>query len=225
MSADRSVIAGIHAVKHALDAGDPIDELLIEKGKRHPRINELIHLAKKSGIRFSFVPKQALIRLAESVPHQGVVAKMATAGAMQMVSFEDWLKALNMDKSPLVLLLDQVTDPHNLGAVLRCADAAGADAVVEVLGHVELAVPDDGRPGIEVVIPATEFGLLVIVPIEQNDFVGIARNVDKQDRGAAFNSHDFNRHVFDGLGFAPGLEHGNRCIHVTVLLPVRVEVW
>ncbi|MDX8403400.1 MAG: RNA methyltransferase substrate-binding domain-containing protein, partial [Mariprofundaceae bacterium] len=70
------VIAGIHAVKHALEtgqseSGDSMDELLIEKGKKHPRINELIHLAKKTGIRFSFVPRQALDRHAEGVPHQG----------------------------------------------------------------------------------------------------------------------------------------------------------
>ncbi|HKI59948.1 MAG TPA: RNA methyltransferase substrate-binding domain-containing protein, partial [Mariprofundaceae bacterium] len=66
------MIAGIHAVKHALDAGEAIDELMIEKGKKHPRLNELIHLAKKVGVRVSFVPKQALERHAEGVPHQGV---------------------------------------------------------------------------------------------------------------------------------------------------------
>jgi len=135
MSADRSVIAGIHAVKHALDASDPIDELLIEKGKRHPRINELIHLAKKAGVRFSFVPRQALIRLSGSVPHQGVVAKMATAGVIRLASFEDWLKALDMDRSPLVLLLDQVTDPHNLGACVRTAEATGCAAVIVPKDH------------------------------------------------------------------------------------------
>jgi 23S rRNA (guanosine2251-2'-O)-methyltransferase len=135
MSADRSVIAGIHAVKHALDAGDPIEELLIEKGKRHPRINELIHLAKKAGVRFSFVPRQALIRLSGSVPHQGVVAKMATAGVMRLGSFEDWLKTLDMGQSPLVLLLDQVTDPHNLGACVRTAEATGCVAVIVPKDH------------------------------------------------------------------------------------------
>jgi len=135
MSADRLVIAGIHAVKHALDAGDPIEELLIEKGKRHPRINELIHLAKKAGVRFSFVPRQALIRLSGSVPHQGVVAKMATAGVMRLGSFEDWLKTLDMGQSPLVLLLDQVTDPHNLGACVRTAEATGCAAVIVPKDH------------------------------------------------------------------------------------------
>jgi len=130
-----SVVAGIHAVKHALDAGEPVDELLIEKGKHHPRLNELIHLARKKGIRFSFVPKQALMRLAEGAPHQGVVAKMATAGAMQAASFEDWFRALEMDQAPLALLLDRVTDPHNLGACVRTAEAAGCVGVIVPKDH------------------------------------------------------------------------------------------
>ncbi len=129
------ILAGIHPVKHALDAGAAIEELLIEKGKHHPRLNELIHLARKNGVRFSFVPKQALVRLAEGVPHQGVVAKMAAADAVQAVSFESWLKALDMDVAPLVLLLDQVTDPHNLGACVRTAEAAGCLAVIVPKDH------------------------------------------------------------------------------------------
>jgi len=55
-----SILAGIHAVKHALESGDPIAEMIIEKGKKHPRINELIHLAKQQGIHVSFQPRQAL---------------------------------------------------------------------------------------------------------------------------------------------------------------------
>jgi len=125
-----SVLAGIHAVKHALDAGDSIDEVLIEKGKRHPRINELIHLAKKNNIRTSFAPREALARLAEGVPHQGVVAKMVAAGSVAQPSFEEWIKRVDMEKGPMVLLLDQVTDPHNLGACVRTAEAAGCVAVI-----------------------------------------------------------------------------------------------
>jgi len=130
-----TVLAGIHAVKHALDAGEAMDELLIEKGKRHPRINELIHLAKVSGIRFSFVPKEALTRLAGTVTHQGVVAKMAAGKATVSLGFDAWLDGLDMDTAPLVLLLDQVTDPHNLGACIRTADAAGCAAVIVPRDH------------------------------------------------------------------------------------------
>jgi len=129
-----SALAGIHAVKHALEAGEAIDELLIEKGKHHPRINELIHLAKKAGVRFSFVPKEMLVRHAEGVPHQGVVAKMSVQGAVA-VSFDEWLNGLDMDAAPLVLLLDQVTDPHNLGACIRTAEAAGCAGVVIPKDH------------------------------------------------------------------------------------------
>ena len=122
-------IAGIHAVKHALETGR-VDELLIEKGKRHPRLNELIHLAKKAGIRFSFVPKETLNRLAGGVPHQGVAARMADASIQQSQAFEPWLQNLDMSAVPLILLLDQVTDPHNLGACVRTAEAAGCVAVI-----------------------------------------------------------------------------------------------
>ncbi len=129
-----SNLAGIHAVKHALEAGQAIDELLVEKGKRHPRLNELIHLARKKGVRFSFVPREALTRLAGSVPHQGVVAKITDGQALPL-NFEAWLEALDMDSAPLVLLLDQVTDPHNLGACVRTAEAAGCAAVIVPRDH------------------------------------------------------------------------------------------
>jgi len=127
-----SVIVGIHAVKHALnnaeESGHTIDELLVEKGKNHPRINELIHLAKKSGIRFSFVPKEVLQR--HAAPHQGVVARLPGQESAMSVSLDDWLNSLDMNQAPLVLLLDQVTDPHNLGACIRTAEAAGCVGVI-----------------------------------------------------------------------------------------------
>ncbi|WP_038247789.1 23S rRNA (guanosine(2251)-2'-O)-methyltransferase RlmB [Ghiorsea bivora] len=127
-----SRIAGIHAVKHALDAGETIDELVVLKGKTHPRLNELIHLARKAKVRVSFAPKEALERLAEGVPHQGVVAKMAAKGA---VNFKDWLQQVSKQDEALVLILDQVTDPHNLGACIRTAEASGCAGVVIPKDH------------------------------------------------------------------------------------------
>jgi len=136
------VIVGIHAVKHALDAGTGIEEVLIEKGKRHPRINELVHLAKKHAIRFSFVPRETLARLADGVPHQGVVAKQAVLGAAPALAFDVWCDGLDMDQMPLVLVLDQVTDPHNLGACMRTAEAAGCVAVIVPRDHAaDIASP------------------------------------------------------------------------------------
>ncbi|HID36927.1 MAG TPA: 23S rRNA (guanosine(2251)-2'-O)-methyltransferase RlmB [Ghiorsea sp.] len=127
-----SKIAGIHAVKHALDAGEAIDELVVLKGKTHPRLNELIHLARKAKVRVSFAPKEALERLADGVPHQGVVAKMQPKGA---VNFKDWLYDIEGQDEALVLILDQVTDPHNLGACIRTAEASGCVGVVIPKDH------------------------------------------------------------------------------------------
>jgi len=127
-----SILAGIHAVKHALEAGETVAELLIEKGKKNPRINELVYLAKKRGIRVSFQPRQALDRLSEGVPHQGVVARVGSGKGLR---FADWLAGLDMEAKPVVLLLDGVTDPHNLGACIRSADAAGCAGVVIPRDH------------------------------------------------------------------------------------------
>jgi len=120
-------IAGIHAVRHALQSGDVVAELIIEKGKKHPRLNELIHLARQAHVRVSFAPHQALNRMADTAVHQGVVATLAD---VQQPTFEDWLNKLDIAAKPLVLLLDSITDPHNLGACLRSADAAGCAGVV-----------------------------------------------------------------------------------------------
>ncbi|MDX8398507.1 MAG: 23S rRNA (guanosine(2251)-2'-O)-methyltransferase RlmB [Mariprofundaceae bacterium] len=127
-----AVLAGIHAVKHALDAGEALDELLVVKGKNHPRLNELVHLAKKSKIRVSFVPREALERLCEGVPHQGVIARVQPK---DLIDFKEWLKEVESKDSGLVLLLDQVTDPHNLGACIRTAEAAGCLGVVIPKDH------------------------------------------------------------------------------------------
>lgn len=124
-------------MKHALESDELIIELIIERGKGdrgkgHPRLNELIHLAKVRGIRISFQPRQALERLSEGVAHQGVVARVASA---RKLDFNAWLESSDASECQLVLLLDGVTDPHNLGACVRSAEAAGCAAVIIPRDH------------------------------------------------------------------------------------------
>ncbi|MDQ7059189.1 MAG: 23S rRNA (guanosine(2251)-2'-O)-methyltransferase RlmB [Ghiorsea sp.] len=164
-------IAGIHAVKHALDAGESIDELVVLKGKTHPRLNELIHLARKAKVRVSFAPKEALERMAEGVPHQGVVAKMAAKGA---VNFKDWLQAVAAQDEALVLILDQVTDPHNLGACIRTAEASGCVGVV---------IPKDNAADLHSpIVSKSACGALSRIPVLR--VTNLARTMkDLQDAG------------------------------------------
>jgi len=164
-------IAGIHAVKHALEAGEGIEELVVLKGKTHPRLNELIHLAKKDKIRVSYVPKEALERMADGVPHQGVVAKMAPKNA---VGFKEWLTAVSTKDDALVLLLDQVTDPHNLGACIRTAEAAGCLGVVIPKDHAA----DISSP----IVSKSACGALARIPVLR--VTNLARSMkDLQDAG------------------------------------------
>lgn len=164
-----NVIAGIHAVKHALTAGEAIDELLVEKGKSHPRLNEVVHLAKKARLRVAFVPRERLVKLAEGVPHQGVVARLAVVATKQALSFEEWLDGLDMDARPLLLLLDQVTDPHNLGACVRTAEAAGCAAVI---------VPRDNAADLHSpVVSKSACGALARLPVLQ--VTNLKRSLEK----------------------------------------------
>ncbi|MDX8380595.1 MAG: 23S rRNA (guanosine(2251)-2'-O)-methyltransferase RlmB [Ghiorsea sp.] len=164
-------IAGIHAVKHALEAGEGLEELVVLKGKTHPRLNELIHLAKKDKIRVSYVPKEALDRMADGVPHQGVVAKMKPKNE---VSFKDWLQSIASHDHALVLLLDQVTDPHNLGACIRTAEAAGCLGVVIPKDHAA----DISSP----IVSKSACGALARIPVLR--VTNLARTMkDLQDAG------------------------------------------
>jgi len=116
------ILAGIHPVAEALRAGRPLERVLVAKGAGGPRLQEIIDLARQGSIPLRFEPRPALDRLSGTAAHQGVVALGA---AQKYRSLADVASG-----GRLLVFLDGVEDPHNLGAVIRTAHAAGADAVV-----------------------------------------------------------------------------------------------
>jgi 23S rRNA (guanosine2251-2'-O)-methyltransferase len=121
-----SVLYGINAVAEALKASpEKIERICVERGQKNPRIREIVDLARQNHVRISFEERSWLDRKAEGSRHQGILcfaAEMATLDAEDI---------LEQAKSPgLLVILDGVEDPHNLGAILRSAEAAGADGVI-----------------------------------------------------------------------------------------------
>jgi 23S rRNA (guanosine2251-2'-O)-methyltransferase len=121
-----NLICGINPVLEALGAGTRhFDRLLVVKGLRNRRISEAVSRAGHLGIPMRFEARETLDRMAAGVPHQGVIAVVSAKPLLGLDAL------LTEARTPaLLLVLDGVEDPRNLGAVLRSAEAAGADGVV-----------------------------------------------------------------------------------------------
>jgi 23S rRNA (guanosine2251-2'-O)-methyltransferase len=121
-----NLICGINPVLEALAAGTRhFDRLLIVKGLRSRRLSDAIRRATHLGIPLRFEMRETLDRLAGGVPHQGVIAVVSEKPVLSLESLLDGAQA-----PALVVVLDGVEDPRNLGAILRTAEAAGAAGVV-----------------------------------------------------------------------------------------------
>ena len=116
-------LSGINAVKEALGSR-PIDYVLVTEGAHGPRVEEIIRLSRSRGISVRFAPAAALERTAGTPQHQNVVALCAAK------AYHDLETLVQASASPLLVVLDGVEDPANLGAVARTAVAAGADGIV-----------------------------------------------------------------------------------------------
>jgi 23S rRNA (guanosine2251-2'-O)-methyltransferase len=121
------VIYGIHAVSEALKSrGRAFEYVGVSKERHDHRLQQVIEECRKLGVALRFLPPLDLDRLSHTSAHQGVVA---VASAKKYVDVDDLLEA-RRSANALLLVLDGVEDPHNLGAILRTADGAGADGVI-----------------------------------------------------------------------------------------------
>jgi 23S rRNA (guanosine2251-2'-O)-methyltransferase len=118
-------LTGFHAVEEALAAGRALDRIVIASGRHGERIETIVRLAKSHGVPVRFEDRQQVDRLAGTSDHQGIAA---LAAAKPAVDLEDLLR--EKSAQGLLVLLDGVEDPHNLGAIVRTSLAAGASGVV-----------------------------------------------------------------------------------------------
>lgn len=125
---DSGVVIGRNAVRELLKSGRAIDKLLVQRGEREGSIVVLVAEAIERGIPVVETEKQKLDDLASFAPHQGVIAM---AAEKEYVTVEDILAiAEERGEKPLIVIADGITDPYNLGALIRCAEGAGAHGLI-----------------------------------------------------------------------------------------------
>lgn len=125
---DAEFIFGIHAATEALKGETQINKVWLQSGLLDKTRNELTTLAKKRGLIIQDAPKAKLDELTNGQNHQGVVLSIA---AYAYASIDDMFAlAAERDEAPFILILDSIEDPHNLGSILRTADAAGVHGII-----------------------------------------------------------------------------------------------
>ena len=122
------VLAGRNAVAEALKGQRPLNKLLVQEGAHGGSLGELLALAKSKGVPVELVKAERLDKLASGLRHQGVVA-LAAPIAFQTLD-DVFAKAAAKGEQPFLLLLDELQDPQNVGALIRTADAAGVHGVL-----------------------------------------------------------------------------------------------
>ena len=119
-------IYGIRAVIEAINSSKDIDKVFIQTGLKGKLIGQLESLIRKNKINFSYVPTQKLDRLSKK-NHQGVIARIAPIKFYTIDSFSEVLEKSN---NPFVLILDQINDVRNFGAIIRTAEISGVDGII-----------------------------------------------------------------------------------------------
>lgn len=154
---EEAIVFGLHAVRTLLQQHPQrASLLLLQKGREDARATELMQLAQAAGIRVEWRDAAELNKLSGGDRHQGACVNVRPAAALGEGALDELLDGLTAP--PLLLVLDGVQDPHNLGACLRTADAAGANAVI---------VPRDRAAGLSPTVRKVASGAAESVPLIQ----------------------------------------------------------
>ena len=166
MQYEEYTIEGRNAVLEAFKSGKPIDKLYILDGCQDGPISSIKREAKKTDAILKFVDKDRLDQMSQTGHHQGVIAQCA---AYEYAELDDILKnARDKGEDPFIIFLDNIEDPHNLGAIIRTANLAGAHGVV---------IPKNRAVGLTATVARTSAGALNYTPVAK--VTNMAQTIDK----------------------------------------------
>lgn len=147
------LIVGRHPVLEALRRGRPVNKIWIQPGNREGSLREITGLAEAGRVPIRETPRSRLDLLAEGLgPHQGIVAEVSAHATLTL----DELLSQIVAEDPMLILLDGIQDPHNLGAILRVAEGAGVHGVI---------IPERGSVGLTAVVDKVSAGASEYVPV------------------------------------------------------------
>jgi 23S rRNA (guanosine2251-2'-O)-methyltransferase len=159
------MLEGRNPVLEALKAGRTINKILIAKGDREGSIKQIAAMAKEMGITIQEVDRRNLDSISITNSHQGVIAYVSVK---EYVEVDDILKASeNSGKPPFILILDEINDAHNLGSILRTADAVGVHGVI---------IPKRRAVGLTSVVAKASAGAIEYVPVAR--VTNISQTID-----------------------------------------------
>lgn len=212
MSYEEYLLAGRNAVLEALRAGKPIDKIFILDGCQDGPIRTIIREAKKTDAVLNFVEKERLDQLTNE-HHQGVAAM---AAAYEYAQMEDlFRKAEEKNEDPFFILLDGIEDPHNLGAILRTANLAGAHGVI---------IPKRRAVGLTPTVAKTSAGAINYTPVVK--VTNLSKTMEElKERGLWFVCADMEGEVMyrQNLTGPIGLVIGNEGSGVSRLVKERCD--
>ena len=166
MRSEELTIEGRNAVLEAFRSGKTIDKLFVQDGCKDGPILSITREARKHDTLIKYVPRERLDQLSETGKHQGVIAY---AAAYEYAEVEDILKnARDKGEEPFIFLLDNIEDPHNLGAIIRTANLAGAHGVI---------IPKRRAVGLTATVAKTSAGALNYTPVAK--VTNLAATIDE----------------------------------------------
>ena len=194
------VIYGRNAVLEAFRSGKTIDRLYVQEGVADGTLQSILRTAKKTDAIINFVNKERLNKYAEGDKHQGVVAM---AAAYNYAEVEDILNAANeKGEPPFIIVLDDIEDPHNLGAIIRTANQAGAHGVI---------IPKRHAVGLTATVARTSAGAINYTPVAK--VTNISRTIEElKEKGIWFACADmsgelmYNCNLTGAIGLVIGSE-------------------